>query len=275
MRNSEIEALVSLLDDEDQEILRHVEQKIMALGSVTIPFLESEWERSFNSNVQERIEDLIHDLQFTELKKKLTTWKEKESDNLLKGMYLIATYQYPDWKYEKLEKEIEKIYYEIWLSHRTYASPHDQIRNINNVLFDKFNFIPNTQNFHSPANSMLNMVLESKKGNPISLCTIYILLAQKLKMPIYGVNLPNLFIMTYKSTETQFYINAFNRGVIFPKDEITNYLEQLKIKPNKLFYEPCTNLDILQRVLRNLAISFEKLGEIDKMQEIEMLLEVL
>lgn len=275
MKNSELEALVSLLDDEDQEILQHVEQKIMALGSVIIPFLEIEWERNFNPNVQERIEDLIHDLQFKELKEKLITWKEKESDDLLKGMFLIATYQYPDWKFDKIEKEIERVYYEIWLSHRTYASPHDQIRNINNVFFDKFNFTPNTQSFHSPANSMINMVLESKKGNPISLCVIYILLARKLKLPIYGVNLPNMFIMTYKSDETQFYINAFNRGMIFPKNEITSYLEQLKIKPNNIFYEPCTNLDIIQRVLRNLAISFEKLGEIEKVKEIEILLEVL
>lgn len=275
MRNSEIEALVSLLDDEDQEILQHVEQKIMALGAVTIPFLEIEWERNFNPNVQERIEDLIHNLQFTELKEKLIYWKENESDNLLKGMYLVSTYQYPDWKFEKVEKEIEKIYYEIWLSHRTYASPHDQIRNINNVLFDKFNFTANTQNFHSPSNSMINMVLENKKGNPISLCVIYILVANRLKIPIYGVNLPNMFIMTYKSPDTQFYINAFNRGMIFPKNEITNYLEQLNIKPNRIFYDPCSNLDIVQRVLRNLAISFEKLGEVEKMREVEMLLEVL
>ncbi len=64
---------------------------------------------------------------------------------------------------------------------------------------------------------MINQVLESKKGNPISLAAVYMLIAQKLKLPIFGVNLPNLFVLIYKSEELNFYINVFNRGVIFSK----------------------------------------------------------
>lgn len=275
MENKEIKALVSLLDDEDREIIEHVEDKIMSMGDLIIPFLESEWENNFAPHVQQRIEDLIHNLQQKLLREKLYYWKENEQDDLLKGMCLAASYQYPDLDFRKIKKEIDKIYYEAWLSHRTYASPYDQVKNLNNVIFNKLNFASNTQNFHAPGNSMINVVMETRKGNPIALCVIYMLVANRLKMPVYGVNLPNLFVLTYKSEETQFYINAFNKGLVFSKADIENYIKQLKLDSSERFYQPCSHLEIVERVFRNLILSFEKLGETEKMEEVKILLNTL
>ncbi len=275
MEESEIKALVSLLGDDDKEILSHVEQKIISLGDTAIPFLESEWENNFNPEVQKRIEDLIHQLQFENLKRRLRNWKEEGGEDLLEGMWLIATYQYPDLDFEKLKKEIEQIYYETWLELKNDIHPFDQVRIINDVLFNKLKFGANTKNFHAPANSMINIVLESKKGNPITLCVIYMLVAQKLKLPVYGVNLPNLFVLTYKSDQAQFYINAFNKGLIFSKADIDNYIAHLNLSKLDIFYNACSNLDIVRRVLRNLIISFERLGEVDKVDEIKELLSTI
>jgi regulator of sirC expression with transglutaminase-like and TPR domain len=275
MNSNEIKALVSLLDDEDKEVLLHVEKKIISLGDSVIPFLESEWENNFNPVVQKKLEELIHTLQFDSLKAKLLAWKEGGAMDLLEGMWLIATYQYPDLLLEKLKKELEQIYYEAWLDFKSDLHPFDQIKILNNVLFAKLKFGANTKNFHSPSNCMINIVLDSKKGNPISLCVIYMLVATKLKLPVYGVNLPNLFILTHKTKEAQFYINVFNKGLIFSKSDIDNYIAQLNLSPTDIFYQPCTHLDIIKRVLRNLVMSFEKTGDTDKVQEIKILLELI
>ncbi len=267
--------MVSLLDDEDHEVIQHIEEQIISMGDVLIPFLETAWEGSFNPLVQRRIEDLIHTLQLESLKERLKDWKENEQEDLMKGIWLVACYQYPDLDLRKIKKEVDKIYYEVWLSHRTYASPYDKVKNLNNILFSKLGFSSNTQNFHSPSNSMINVVLESRKGNPISLCIVYLMVAHKLKMPIYGINLPNIFVLTYKSDETQFYINAFNRGLVFSKSEIDNYIAQLNLPPTDRFYYPCTNLEIIQRVMRNLVVAFERLNEDEKVKELKELLKVL
>jgi regulator of sirC expression with transglutaminase-like and TPR domain len=272
MNDKELKALVSLLDDEDAEVLGHVEEKIISFGDAIIPFLEEQWENSFNPNVQKRIEDIIHTLQFDALKKRLSDWCDSEEPDLLEGMWLIATYQYPDLTLESLRKQLEQIYYEAWLEFKQDVHPFDQVKILNSVIFNKLKFGANTKNFHAPANSMINVVLESKKGNPISLCVIYLLVAQKLRLPVYGVNLPSLFILTYKSLEVQFYINAFNRGLIFSKKDIDNYIAQLKLKPNDIFYQPCDNKDIIRRMFRNLIVSFDKLGDYDKAEEVKQLL---
>lgn len=274
MKKSELKALVSLLEDDDREVVSHVEEKIISLGEDIIPFLETEWETSLNPNVQKRIEDLIHSLQYELLRSRLVKWFEQDEPDLLEGMWLVSTYQYPDIEYKTLSQQLEQLYYEAWLEFKPDAHPYDQIKILNSVIFNKLKFSANTKNFHSPGNSMINVVLESKKGNPISLCVVYMLVAQKLKLPVFGVNLPNLFILTYKddSFEPQFYINAFSRGLIFSKEDIDNYLNELRMTPQKQFYQPCTSKDIVKRCLRNLIVAFEKIGDHEKSDEIKVLL---
>jgi regulator of sirC expression with transglutaminase-like and TPR domain len=272
MEEKELKALVSLLDDEDHQIVSHIEEKILSLGTAIIPYLEKEWEINFNPQVQKRIEELVHTLQYELVKERLKAWYEGKDQDLLTGMWIIATYQYPDLELDKLKQELEQIYYETWLEFKPEMYPFDQIKVVNGVLFNKLRFGANTKNFHSPGNSMINVVLETRKGNPITLCVIYMLVAQKLKLPVSGVNLPNLFILTYKDPNHTFYINAFNRGLIFSKQDIENYINELHLVPQSSFFEPCNSLEIVRRALRNLVMSFEKMGEHAKAEEVKLLL---
>lgn len=274
MKQSEIKALISLLDDEDYEVLNHVETKIRSMGDTVIPYLEDRWEESSLSPLmQKKLEDLIHDLQYNAFFERLLNWRKNGSEDLLEGMWAIATYQYPELSLDKLRQDVEQVYYEVWLEIRDGMHPMDQIKTLNSVIFGKLKFGANTKHFHSASNSMLNVVIELKKGNPISLCVIYLLVAQKLNLPIWGVNLPNLFILTYKSGNMQFYINVFNRGLVFSRVDIDNYIAQYNFPQNEIFYQPCNNLDIIRRVLRNLTLAFEKVGDDDKVKEIDRALQ--
>ncbi len=275
MTDRELKALVSLLDDEDDQIVNQIIDKIRSLGKDIIPFLENEWETNFNPSVQRRIEELIHDLQYELLKDRIKDWYESKDQDLLTGLWLVATYQYPDLELEKIRQDLEQIYYDAWLEFKPDLYPYDQVKILNSVLFNKLKFGANTKNFHSPGNSMINVVLETHKGNPITLCIIYMLVAQKLKMPVHGVNLPNLFIVTYKEDKNQFYINAFNKGLIFTRQDIENYIHELRLTPQPSFFEPCSNLEIIRRVFRNLIMSFDKMGEHAKAEEVKELLLII
>ncbi len=273
--DKELSALVSLLDDTDRDVKTHVRDKLISLGHEIIPFLEKKWEETFNPEVQKELEELVHHLQFSQLKQRLQEWISSPDQDLLTGLWIINTFQYPDLDFDKLNAEMHQIYFEVWTAFKNDLLPYDQVKIINSVLFNTLRFSANTKNFHSPGNSMLSNVLDTKRGNPISLCTIYLLVAKKLGLPIYGVNLPNLFVLTYKSYDINFYINAFNKGLIFSRKDIQNYLEHLKIETREIFFQPCTNLEIVIRTLRNLIVSFDKLGEAEKVEELKELLVIL
>ena len=276
MTEAAIKAMIHLLDDSDQEVVSMVEQQIRTLGPSIIPVLESEWEtESLNPILQSKIENLIHDFQWQSVKTRLQLWKESGGMDLLEGMWILATYRYPDYRFDQLKLEMDQLYYEVWPQMREELHPMDQVKVLNTAIFEQLKFGPNSKNFHAANNSFINNVLSSKKGNPISLCVIYMWIAQKLGMPIYGVNLPNLFVLTYKQNGLQFYINVFNKGLIFNKIDIDNYIAQLNLTPNEIYYNPCSNLEIIRRVIRNLMMAFEKSGETDYKDELSELIDLL
>ena len=276
MTDAAIKAMIHLLDDSDQEVVSMVEQQIRTLGPSIIPVLESEWEtESLNPILQSKIENLIHDFQWQSVKTRLQVWKESGGMDLLEGMWILATYRYPDYSFNDLKVEMDQLYYEVWPQMREDLHPMDQVKILNSVMFEQLKFGPNSKNFHAANNSFINNVLSSKKGNPISLCVIYMWIAQKLGLPIYGVNLPNLFVLTYKQKGLQFYINVFNKGLIFNKIDIDNYIAQLNLTPNEIYYNPCSNLEIIRRVLRNLLMAYEKAGELDYKEELTELIDLL
>jgi regulator of sirC expression with transglutaminase-like and TPR domain len=276
MKEPAIKAMIQLMDDSDQEVVQMVETQMRSLGPSIIPILESEWENlSLNPVLQSKIENLIHEFQMESMKTKLMHWKQSGAMDLLEGMWILATYRFPEYSFSTLRKDMDQLYYDVWPQMRDNLHPIDQIKVLNGVMFDQLKFGANTKNFHAANNSFINVVLESKKGNPISLCVIYLWIAQKLGLPVYGVNLPNLFVLTFKQEQTQFYINVFNKGLIFNKVDIDNYLAQLNLTPLDIYYQPCSNLEIIRRVLRNLIMAYEKSGHDDYRTELTDIIDSL
>jgi len=282
---SEISALLSLLDDPDDTIFSEIKGRILSLGGDIIPELENTFETNFDTLVQQRALDLIHEIQFSNTLKALKNWRDNDSHSILEGAIIIAKYQYPDLIENKIKKHIEQLRTDIWLELNDELTALEKINVINHIIFDIHSFSGNTQNFHAPQNSFINAVLESKKGNPLLLAILYLIIAQGLKIPVYGINLPEHFILAYiddaefayntKIKNVLFYINPFSRGTVFGKVEIDNFLRQLKLKQENHYYQPCTNIDMMRRLLRNLSYSFEKQGYKDKVVEINQLLDQL
>ena len=279
---AEIDALVKLLDDPDEEVYQHVQERLLTYGIEVVSYLESAWEQSLNTVLQERIENLVHAIQFTTIKEDLNLWYQSGAFDLLQGALIINRYQYPDLDEQQVINQIEEIKREIWIGLQYEMSSIEKIKLINHVFYTQYGFSGNTKNHHDPQNSYLNQVLESKKGNQISLAIIYATLAQKLDIPVYGVNLPQHFILGYiddsneeKEYGVLFYINAFNKGAIFGKHDVDQFLRQLNLEPQPGFYSPCSNTEIIRRIIRNLISAYENLGSKEKVEELKQLQEIL
>ncbi|HEY4197654.1 MAG TPA: transglutaminase-like domain-containing protein [Mucilaginibacter sp.] len=279
----EINSLIRLLDDPDTEIFEHIHGKLISYGGEVIEYLESAWEQAFDPIQQDRIANLVHEIQFGIVKEELKLWYQGGAFDLLQGVITINKYQYPDLDEQKIINQIEAIKRDIWLQMIYDGSPAEQVKLINHVFYNIHGFSGNTSNHQDPQNSYLSQVLETKKGNQPSLAIIYSIIAQKLDIPVYGVNLPQHFILAYvdETMETEFeggilfYINAFNKGFIFGRRDVDMFLKQLNLKAEKQFYEPCSNADIVRRVLRNLISAYENLGSTEKVAELNELLEIL
>ena len=285
MNQQELNALIRLLDDTDEEVFHQIESRIVNYGKDVIPILENVWGKALDALMQQRIESIIHKIQMEALQHELRIWAETGCTDLIRGAILVARYQYPDLNEEQLLLHLEKIKRDAWLEMNESLTAMEQVRVMNKVFFDIHGFSGNTQNYHAPQNSFINVALESKKGNPLMLSIIYMEVARSAGLPVFGINLPEHFVLGYRddqnvlpldsgedSSRILFYINPFSKGDIFGRKEINAFLKQLKIARDKSYYEPCSNREMLQRLVRNLMNSYHKLGYLEKVQELEQLM---
>lgn len=281
---NQIPALINLLDEPDEQIFVRIREQLLALGLPALKPLETALENSFDPVVQERIQVIVHQINQTAIRDALSDWARTGSDDLLKGFFLVTRSNYPDLNEEELTIAIEQLRMDIWVELHENLTALENVKVINHVLFNIQHFEGNVQSLSAPQNSYINTFMESRKGSSLSLGILYMVLARRLELPIYGVNLPQHFILAYltdtglsKPTENDvlFYINPFMQGAVFTRREIELFIRQLKISPNRSFFAPCTNRDIIKRLIHNLIFSYRQQGNQEKIQDLEFLIKAL
>lgn len=277
-----LQALIALMDDPDEQVYAHVRDRVLEIGPAAIQELQTSWEESdFGLLFQSRIENLIHEIQFEQCKTELTSWYASSTKDLLKGALIVAKYQYPGLEEKSVVDFIERMRRDCWLEINPNMTAFEAVRIINKVIFDQYGFVGNSKNYNSSSNSYINTVIEARKGNPLSLSLIYSIIAQKLELPIYGVNLPNHFILAYMDNNgtnlfmsngneygVLFYINTFSKGSIFQKEDIQQFLQSIQVAQDASHFQPCSNSDIIRRMLTNLIAAFQQVGSQEKVNEL-------
>ncbi|MFM8493444.1 MAG: transglutaminase-like domain-containing protein [Bacteroidota bacterium] len=284
-----LRAMVSLLDDPDPEIYRRVQQDLDALGVHAVAQLEELWIQTEEVKKRRSLEKVIHRLQWNDIQCHLTAWLEGDRSDLLSALCIIARYQYPNLDEQAVRQTLQAIRIEVWMGLNEQMTALEQVRHLNFVLFRVHKFRGNTDEYLNPNNNFINKVLETRKGNPLMVGLVYMLIAQKLDLPIYGVNLPQHFVLAYleqgsysgqnKSEDFQqgsyrrplFYINAFNMGSVFGKRDVDQFLKMVQVEPKDQFYRACTNTEILLRLCANLESSYRDAEEFHKISEIQAL----
>jgi regulator of sirC expression with transglutaminase-like and TPR domain len=262
-KNKKMEALVSLIDEPEPEVFRDISTNILQFGTDIIPVLEDAWENQHLPEVQNRIESIIHQIQFDQVCQDLEDWVVSDSDNLLNGCIIIARYHYPELEEEQIRYDISRLRKDIWLELNENLTALEQIKVFNHVFYKTHGFSGNIANYHDPRNSYINKVLELKTGNPLSLGILYLILAQSLELPVQGINLPEHFVLAYTGNTLNpdtlelskdnvlFYINAFSKGAVFSFKDIEVFLKQINMKPLPQYYMPCNNQQIIIRMLQS------------------------
>ncbi|MEM8901782.1 MAG: transglutaminase-like domain-containing protein [Bacteroidota bacterium] len=272
MKDTEFRALVSLLDDDDPGVESHVSGKLLAMGESVIPRLEAIWEESPGELVQEKIEDIIHTIQSRKTLLKLKEWFMEEEPDLLQGWILVTQFQYPELDVVQIKQDISRLVHKTWLELKTGMNIPERLIVLNKMIFSKEKFRANKKDLLNRNNYFLNNFLETKKGAPISLCLLYMIIASELEIMLKGILLPGYFVLNYKDKFNEFFVDVFNRGTFFVKDDLKRFLKEMNEEDNPKYYQSNTNQEILRGLMKIILKSFKQSGEEEKVQEWENLL---
>jgi regulator of sirC expression with transglutaminase-like and TPR domain len=275
----ELEALMSLLEDPDLQVFDTVSDRLIELGEEAVIPLEKRWEITLRPELQERIENVIRKIQFNRLAQDINMWRSTGGKDLLQGAYVVARFQYPDLEFDVFDHMIEKIRKDIWLELNNQLTALEKVRVINYFIYEIHKFDKSLKKAHTPQLYLINHVLDTHKGSPVLLGLIYAELARRLNLPIYGVNLPRNFVLCYFDPDFPddpngilFYINPSDKGAVLGLKELKSFLKHLDIEEKEFYFTPCSNIDIIERLLINLRYAYDRSGQPDKASQIQQLL---
>ena len=279
--------LIHLLDDPDQEAFHQVSNEILTLGLPAVEPLEEAWFNTNDNLIRQRIEELVHSLQYDSLYRELQDWVAAGGQDLLRG-YLIATrFQYPNLEEEKLLADLNKLTRSVWIELNENLTSLEKVKVLNHMLFGIIEIGGEITDIHVPDHYFLNNLLQSKHGNAVSIGMLYIIIAQKLMLPVKGVDLTGNFIACfthvpsdfkddYKPTsEVKFYINPFAIGAVFTRKEILLYLEKEGIVPTLNCFKPADNITVLKRWCYDLMKAYLDTGMKERARELKNFIRIL
>jgi hypothetical protein len=288
MNEKSLDLLISLLDDPDESVYKPVLEELLKADISIVDHLEHLWETSLDELVQNRIEFIIQQIQFNDAKLKIKNWANQETIDLFEGFFLITRNQFPELKLKSIQIQLDGIRKDIWLEFRNSLTSLEKITILNHIFFDHYHFKIDRNNPDSPDLCYINRILDSRKGNPVSVTILYTLIARSLNLPVHYIDIPNEPLVGYfdeaiarlaygseHRNSVLFYVNPSNKGAIIGPREV-DYIQSLRDLTNKSkLAEPCTDRIILKRLLERLIFAYNQKGAIDKVSDLDKIAGIL
>ncbi len=253
MTEKEYNAILTLLGDPDKVVYEQVKNRLLQENTNIIAKLEVSSHSSDNTFFNQRINEIIAEISFGNIYKSLQDWRNTANNDLLKGAYLVNKLRFNKLEYKDLHNEIEKIKNLLKYELIHNFTPLEQIRAINHILYKVLKFSGSFA-MRAKEHYFINKVLKTKKGSDISLAIIYLCVARRFGLPLYGIDMHQNFLLAYVNTNNNviFYINPFNKGIVLGRSEIDVFLKHQKIKQKKSYYTPIDNNAIIKILIKNL-----------------------
>ena len=286
MSVTELHALISLLEDPDEGIFSTVKQELEKIGEAAVPSLRRALEEEGHGTVfVARAKALLDQLATQEVRSLFADWIESADHGVAEALLLINQYVDPAAGNAELKESLHRIRQDIWLELNDDMTALEQVRVINRIFFEHHGFEGTRGGAARPHHALPSEVVSQRKGNSLALGALYLAMAQELELPIHGVNLPNHFILAYcdgghlgEFTEeggpgsVLFYINPFNKGGVIHPDEVNVFLGHLDLPVDQRHCGPCHPVDVVRRLIGNLAYAYERQEDLDQAERMRELL---
>lgn len=282
MNEDKLRALISLLDDSDPNVYINIGKELSKLSASNIPYLEDIWLESDSAILQERLELIIDEIHYNSIIKELINWKNSPKQNLIDGAILINRSVSYHLSANDIKATISKIIDEIKPEIKEQKTYLDRIKILNHFLYFIHNLMVLSPKEETNWGGNISTVLAQKKGNYIITSIIYAGIAQALRLPVTGIQLPNSILLSCEShlndtakKKTYFYINPIDNGAVLSAIQLEHVIKFKKLNNLPQYYKPSNNLDLIKLLIQNQIFSCGRQSNYKNVEILKGLLNVL
>jgi len=263
--------LLKLLDDESETVQKVLFEELKAFGLS----LEDELNKLSpqpTAYQKKLIHKLFENQQRSWLKESWMSWMdiENEKEKLEAAFHLLSEFQNGILYKEKLKTLLDGLareYRQVCIENNTYELAH--------FLFKDKGFKGASKDYYNPQNSNLVYCIKEKKGIPISLCCIYMLVGKRTGLKIDGCNLPGHFMAKTVFKGKDVLVDCFNEGNILEESQVISANPQYHRELQEILKKTTDTETIVERVLNNLIQSYQNAGQWEDNYLMIDLLEIL
>jgi regulator of sirC expression with transglutaminase-like and TPR domain len=283
MQRGEISSLISLLDDKDSEVAQAAMSRLCSKGETVIPDLERAWQACIEELPLMRIEHIIAQIQSSVTLQKLKEWVDAGATDLFHGACCMAKLMHCDTSCELLAQTLSDICKAIWVEFNSDLTALEKVNIINHILFNTYQFRNNAAHpDSSPELFFIDNLLQNKVGNSVALSTLYLCVAEKLELPIKGLNMPHGIMLAYldeycDNKQSLFYIYPFFRGQVLGRQQVELIVNRNLIGANfhHHYLHTCSNRLYMLRLAEALRDAFARAGQQGPLEKINAAIAIL
>jgi len=273
---SQIKALIRLLSDEDERIVKTISGKLVEIGPPAVPLLqEAEIEQPEMARRIALVLDEIRGSRLEEELRDLVAHPEDQMDLLQAGAFLIARYAYPGLDEAAYVRKLDEMAGEVRNRIGQRVSGEETVKTLGRYLFIEQGFRGNPKNYYEVDNSYLNRVIDRRTGIPISLSVLYLLVGKRLELPVFGIGMPGHFLVKFEADRYKVFVDCFNGGALLSERDCARFLMQAGYGFEERYLQKSSPRAILVRILKNLIPIYNKLDEAVKGARLSRFIKIL
>jgi regulator of sirC expression with transglutaminase-like and TPR domain len=257
------EALRSLLDDSSQMVRTSLLNYFSKHKSQAVIFLKTVLS-SKDPKIAQNVAWYLRELKFSDPEGDFRTFIQSLNYELETGAMLLSRTVSPKLDAGECCQALDAMAARCRELIAEPSSVRDQCRIINRVLFHDWGFRGNVEHYNDPRNSLIDHVIRRRKGLPLTLSLIYLLVAERLELTLEPVALPGHFIVGCYTEKEPFFVDPFEQGLFRDSEEVFDLLRSRKIVPQLSDLAPTSIREVLSRNCRNLHNHYIQAGEENK-----------
>ena len=253
LADRELEALLSLLGTESDRSLAVIVEQVRAFPLDRLQRLAEL--AAARGGPDDHLNLLLAERDSPRLQALFLRWLAHGAD-LEEGALLVARVGYPLLDTQHVRDRLDQLAAEA-RNHCGPESPRDSLAALIQIVTGEWHFHGDSDDYYNPDNCYLNAVLARRKGLPITLSILYMMLGRRLGMHISGIGLPSHFIACLQTTDVPLYFDPFDDGTLLTEVDVKALVETSGLPFRAAYLRPSDNVAIIRRMLTNLVNMYD------------------
>jgi regulator of sirC expression with transglutaminase-like and TPR domain len=258
-QRARLELLIDFLADESPAVLGPVRSGLLAAGRAALPALRRAADGS-HARRRGRARTILAELERRRVLRRLAGYAVRPEIELERGLFLLSRLDRPDFDRRPYARALDAMGAAVRA--RLAAAPDERTAPLAlaQYLGDELGFIGCESNFSHPDNVYVHRAIERKRGMPLTLVAIYLLVARRAGLRAAPIALPGRVLLRLYAGPRSLILDPFLGGKARTRQDCVNYLAKHGLVPRPQWFADAGDAALFHRHLLNLMGSHQTLG---------------